>query len=165
MRFTLSILVVLIVTPLFLAPDVLAPDAMAGDEIYRWVDENGVVHFGDQQPANTDAEQVIIEQGISNETLPSADPALADPGQPPVSEPSYAQQLREERAQKRATAEENKKIMAEACAERQMIVSSLEFTPRINVIAEDGTERRMDDNVRVEKVDEAKSFIAKNCNN
>ena len=160
MRITLSILLVLIVTPLF-----LAPDAMAGDEIYRWVDEDGVVHFGEQQPANTDAEQVIIEQDTSSDTLPSSEPTLADPGLPTATEPSYAEQLREERAQKRAAAEESKKIMTEACAQKQTIVSKLEYTPRITVISEDGTETRMDDNVRVEMVDEAKSFIAKNCNN
>jgi len=160
MRITLSIFLILIVTSLF-----LAPDAIAGDEIYRWVDEDGVVHFGEQQPANTDAEQVIIEQDTSSDTLPSSNSALADPGLPAATEPSYAEQLREERAQKRAAAEENKKIMTEACAQKQAIVSKLEYTPRITVISEDGTETRMDDNVRVEMVDEAKSFIAKNCNN
>lgn len=159
MRAVLLILVVLIVTSPF-----LASDATAEEEIYRWVDENGVVHFGNQRPANTDAEQVIIEQGISNDALPSSDPAPANPDQPTTPEPSYAQQVREERAQKRAEAAEKNRIMAEACAERQMIVSRLEFTPRINIISEDGTERRMDDNVRVEKVNEAKSFIAENCN-
>ncbi len=33
------------------------------------------------------------------------------------------------------------------------------------VKAEDGTVTRMDDNVRLETLNEAKTYIAKNCNN
>jgi hypothetical protein len=45
-----------------------ATDAAAQNEIYRWVDENGVVHFGDRPAAHSDAEQVSIQQskGISD---------------------------------------------------------------------------------------------------
>lgn len=155
MRILMFILTALITIPAFLATHV-----MADDEIYRWVDKDGIVHFGDGPSASADAEILSMPQTINSATQPSLG---SDPDQPATTEPSYAQKVRQERAQQRAETEENKKIMAAACAGNQKILSELEYSPNIYVIAEDGTETRMDDNVRVDKVNAAKSFIDKNC--
>lgn len=45
-------LCVLVAMPLILAP------ASAQQTVYKWVDENGVVHFGESAPAGVDAEVV-----------------------------------------------------------------------------------------------------------
>lgn len=159
MRISAIILAVLIVTLPF-----LATDAIAGEEIYRWVDDNGVVHFGDQPPANTDAELIAIQQSTSTNTPPAPESTTADPDQPLDPQPSYAQQLRDERALRRAETAENDRIIAEACAQRRTIVSQLEPSTRVMVKSEDGTVTRMDDNVRLEKLNEAQTYIAENCN-
>ncbi|MGA9574568.1 MAG: DUF4124 domain-containing protein [Lysobacterales bacterium] len=143
----------------------LATDAMAAEEIYRWVDENGVVHFVDQPPENVKSEQITVKQSRSDAgsaaaaTDPYANAPAADP------QPSLGQQIADERAKKRAEYEEQKKIMEQACAQRRTIVAQLEPSPRVMVQAEDGTVTRMDDNVRLKTLDEAKTFIAKNCSN
>lgn len=41
----------------FTAVSVAFADHAAAQRIYRWTDENGVVHFGNQPPANTHAEE------------------------------------------------------------------------------------------------------------
>lgn len=160
MRIAIIITLVLIITLPF-----LATDAMATDEIYRWVDENGVVHFGDRPPAETVAERVAIEPGIRNDATPPSGSAPADSNQSPEPQPSVAQQIRDERAKRRAEIEENKKMVAEACAQRRKLVSQLEPSTRVMVRMEDGTVTRMDDNVRLETLNEAKTYIAANCNN
>jgi len=160
MRIAIIITLVLIITLPF-----LATDAMATDEIYRWVDENGVVHFGDRPPAETVAEQVVIQPGIRSDTTPPSGSAPADSNQSPEPQPSVAQQIRDERAKRRAEIEENKKMVAEACAQRRKIVSQLEPSPRVMVRMEDGTVTRMDDDVRLETLNEAEAYIAANCNN
>lgn len=56
---------------LLLAVLVTAP-ALAGGEVYRWVDANGIVHFGDRVPpeaASRDRE-VLSERGIALQSLP-----------------------------------------------------------------------------------------------
>jgi len=141
----------------------LAVDAMAGEEIYRWVDENGVVHFGSEPPQNTSAEQIIIQQDKIPDTTSSSgsdattEDTLAEP------QPNFAGQEREARAKQRAEMEEQKKLIAEACEQRKKVVSALEPSTRVMVQMEDGTATRMDDNVRLETLNEAKSFIASNC--
>jgi len=140
-----------------------ATEASAADEIYRWVDENGVVHFGDRPPANATAEIISIQKSNSSDNATATDSASADLSKPPEPQPSAAQQKRDERAEKRAELEANEKIIAEACAQRRTIVSQLEPSTRVMVQLEDGTVERMDDNVRLETLNEAKTYIADNC--
>ena len=139
----------------------LATDAMAAEEIYRWVDENGAVHFGDRPPENAAAEQISIQPEQSRETASgSAKPETDEFGDPL---PNYAQQLRDERAKKRQEQQEQQKITDEACAQRRTIVTQLEPSTRVMIRLEDGTVTRMDDNERLETLDEAKTFIEQNC--
>lgn len=140
-----------------------ATDASAADEVYRWVDENGVVHFGDRPPVNTAAETLSIKQSKSSDTAAVTDSDSADLSKPAEPQPSVAQQKRNERAAKRAEREANEKIIAEACAERRNMVSQLEPMTQVLVQNEDGTVVRMDDDVRLEMLNEAKSYIADNC--
>ncbi|HUO82726.1 MAG TPA: DUF4124 domain-containing protein [Gammaproteobacteria bacterium] len=46
--------------------------AAAGADVYRWVDENGVVHYGDRIPpeASRHDREVLSERGIALESLP-----------------------------------------------------------------------------------------------
>lgn len=158
MRIVTNIMAVLMATLLFLAMDV-----MAANEIYRWVDENGVVHFGEQPPEKGDAESVSIQQSTGIDATPSPEATPANPEDPLEPEPSVAQQRRDERAEKRAEREENERIIGEACAQRRTLVSQLEPSTRVMVRMEDGTVTRLDDNVRLETLNEAKTYIANNC--
>jgi hypothetical protein len=142
-----------------------ATDAMADEEIYRWVDENGVVHFGDMPPENSNAELLSVEQRKSSDTPSTSGSAAAEPDQFAEPQPSIAQQLRDERSLKRKEFEENKKMKDEACAQRRSIVAQLEPSTRVMIKLEDGTVTRMDDDLRLETLNEAKNFIAENCNN
>ena len=160
MRFT-TILVIVFITA-FLG---WAPHTLAEDEIYRWVDKDGVVHFGNRPPENEVAETITIPQssGVSaqsSEQAPSSGPTATEEPQP-----SVAQQLRDERAETRREKEERNKVVAEACEQRRTLVSQLEPSTRVMVKLEDGTVTRMDDNVRLETLNEAKSYIAENCTN
>jgi len=160
MRIAMFIITVVIATLQF-----VAKDAMAGEEIYRWVDENGVVHFGDQAPANTAVDEIVIQQSVSPMTPPPSESAPANADQPSAPQPSIAQQQRNERAKKREEMEERKKEIAEGCKQRRELVAKLEPSPRVMVTMEDGTVTRMDDSVRLEALNEAQTYIAKNCDN
>ena len=48
------------------------PAAVSADDIYRWVDENGTVHFGDSVPPQyvKNDRDVINERGVKVKTLP-----------------------------------------------------------------------------------------------
>jgi hypothetical protein len=137
-----------------------ATDAIAEDEIYRWVDENGVVHFGDRPGGQAGVEKVDIPESQINSAQPASAAASGDTSQPP----SRAQQQRDERAVTRKEAAEKQKELEAGCTQRRQLVTQLEPSTRVMVTYEDGTVIRMDDNDRLEKLNEAKSYIAENCN-
>ena len=137
-----------------------ASETTAQEEIYRWVDKDGVVHFGNQPGQQADAELVEIQTPPVNNSQPYSEPESADTGDP---QPSYAQQQRDERANQQRVAAERKEIVDRLCEDTRDVVARLEPMPRVMVTKEDGTTIRMDDNDRLEKLGEAKQFIADNC--
>ena len=136
-----------------------ATDAIADDEIYRWVDENGVVHFGNHPGGQAGVEKIDIPESQINNTQPAATTASGDTSQ----EPSYAQQRRDERAKIHKEAAEKEQAIAAGCAQRRQLVAQLEPSTRVMVRLEDGTVTRMDDNKRLDTLAEAKAYIAENC--
>jgi hypothetical protein len=138
-------------------------DAVAETEVYRWVDEDGVVHFGDNAEGQKGAEKVEIRAEGNNGLGTNPAPGLTDPGQQTEPQPSLAQQRREERAAKHREAADRQKATDAGCAQARQRVASLEPTPRVLVQHEDGSVDRLDDNKRLELLADAKTFIAENC--
>jgi hypothetical protein len=140
------------------------PETGAQDEIYRWVDENGVVHFGDRPDGQGNAEIVDIQNDVpsDNQDAPLSESSAS--GQQSDPAPSYAQQVREERAQRRAEAAAVKEQTEAACEKVRQYVATIEPSTRVMVKQEDGTVTRMDGEVRAQKVAEGKAFLAEHCN-
>jgi len=154
----------ILLTVLFATLTLSAMDALAKDEIYRWVDENGVVHFGDRSEGQPDAELVDIKASSDNGIGSSAVPAPADPDQQAEPQPTLAEQRRAERAAEYKEAAEKRKAVTAVCEESRQRVATLEPSPKVLVRHEDGTVDRLDDNKRLELLAEAKAYIAENCN-
>jgi Domain of unknown function (DUF4124) len=84
-----------------------APGAVAAGDIYKWTDENGVVHFGDR-PSGDDSETVIALSTESGSPAPAPEPvrtASAVPAATAAAAPAPAGPTEEElraEAEKRA---------------------------------------------------------------
>lgn len=140
----------------------LAPtQTVAEEEIYRWVDKDGVVHFGNRPEGHEDAEVVNIAPTPGDN--PKADP-VSSPVFDSDPEPTYAQKLRDERAQARKEAAQKQAVIDAQCETARERVATLEPFPRVIIEKEDGSVVRMDDNDRLEKLAESKAFVAENCN-
>ncbi len=137
-------------------------DAIAKDAVYRWVDDNGVVHFSDQRAASADAEKVDIKPSRTTKTQSASGSESASIYQK-LPEPSRAQKQRDEFAARRKKDAEQKAKIDAACVQRRQIINRLE--PRTMVLVKDdsGKVRRLDDGERLKVLGEAKSFIAENC--
>lgn len=147
-----------------LAVPIYAQDG--GKQMFRWTDENGVVHFSDQRPSGQDVSVIDIpdsgeQQSSSNMPPPGEVPAVDQSGS--TSNLSPADQRREEMDKRReeilAAREENQKACSEALSE----VARLEPNRRVYFTNEQGEVERMDDVVRTDTVAELKAFIAANC--
>jgi hypothetical protein len=149
-----------------------------GREIYTWKDKNGVVHYSDTAPDDPKAESMEAPEAYfpgSADAYPDR-PAADIPGADKPSsgqassgagaeneEISYAEQKRREIARNR---EERRAAQAERdrkCAAAREQVAALEPHRRVFFTNDQGETERMDDEVRVGKVEEAKAEIAKYC--
>jgi hypothetical protein len=136
---------------------------LAGSEVYRWVDEDGVVHFGDRAEGIPDAEVVDVPSEPSRQTDTLPPTTLAAPQAEAENEPSYAQQRRDARAEARRKAAEERRQIEANCAVARDRVAALEPSTRVMVEDEEGNVVRMDDDRRLGLLDEAKAYIAENC--
>lgn len=130
----------------------LSTTAMAS-QIYKWVDDKGVTHFGAQPPQDQQATTIN----------PSAPPPRSVPNTPPSSneeqlDPAQAvidKQVKEEVAKQEA---ERKQY----CETVRTNLAQLENNPRVRI--EDGGEvRRIGEDERQERINELKKSITENC--
>lgn len=152
------------------------PGAASAGEIYRWVDENGVVHFGDHPPEGVEVKaipvrpnpvQSVSDQAPANpqdppeEGAPTASDALT--GEAELPELSFVEKRRKERADRRQQSAEDARKRAADCATMLRQKEWLEPSPRVLVREEDGSVTRLDDDARERGLREANEFLQANC--
>lgn len=148
----------------------MSGSCLAESDIYRWVDDAGVVHFSEQPPMTgksekvdtrvTTTEAIALEADTvtdSNSYNPANDQAVA-------TQISPAQQIREERATARQVAAAEKARLEENCTNADYIVSRLQPHPDVLVTDKDGNVSRMDDDLRLKKLNEAQDYAKAHCN-
>ncbi len=130
----------------------LSSSIMAG-QVYKWVDAEGVTHFGAQPP-----------QGQPAETLNTA----VAPPKPAVTESATLEQSGE--SEQRDIDRKVKQQVVEQEAERQRYcttlrtnLAQLQNNPRVRV-EEEGGNRRLNEEERQARIGETKQKIADNCN-
>lgn len=132
--------------------------------VYRWVDDNGTVHYGETPPDGVEATLVDTSSPQVGTVEVQAPPRAAETAES-TTEPeplSIAEQRRQERAERRAAnAAEQQKIEAKCEAMRQQLAWA-EPRPRVIIQTPEGP-KRMDDDERLALVEEAKRYIAENC--
>jgi hypothetical protein len=144
-------------------------------QVYRWVDENGVVHFGDLPPEGVEATPVSVRPNAVQSVSPGnpAKPAGPAPGE--TAEPgaggetggepelSLAEQRRKERSERREENARQARELEQQCDAMRKQKNWLEPSPRVLVRAEDGSTRRLDDAERERVLAEANAFLQANC--
>ena len=130
----------------------LSSGVMAG-QIYKWVDAQGVTHFGAQPPQGQSAE------ALNTATPPSKPAATAAPVEP---QPSGE-------AEQHKIDQQVKKQVAEQEAERQRYcttlrtnLAQLQNNPRVRV-EEQGEVRRLNEEERQTRIGETQQKLADTC--
>ena len=125
-------------------------------EMYKWVDENGEVHYSDKQPA---AE-------VETETIKP----------PPEADVEQARKELEARQSRYKTEESEKPAEEEKVSEEELAVKKrncelgrdklqrLVDNPRVYSTAEDGSRTRLGEDERQARIKEAREMIKTNCN-
>jgi hypothetical protein len=143
--------------------------------IYSWTDENGVQHYSDrapEQPAVV-AEEVKLDytappsqSSVAAETTDSnsleatlSAEATAEPGK----ELSYADQQRLAMQEKRKARADEAAERNRACLQARDQLAQVEPSRRVFYTDENGQTTRLDDDQRIQMVEESKALIAEYC--
>jgi hypothetical protein len=156
---------------------ILAFAALAGalsfhataDQVYTWTDENGVTHFSDREPPDTDTQVIDMAEkpggvtyskpqeasdgeAVAEDSTAAAEPAMT-PGQ------QRREQIVESSADRRAAeAEENA-----MCQKQRELLARLEPARRVYYTDENGEEIRMNDEQRMQAIADTRNYIAQYC--
>ena len=159
---------------LTLVTGLVSANALAG-EIYKWTDENGLVHFGDRPPQGQQAQSINTLEAAppdDDETEPAPEAQEAAPADASVDtaageeEPvplTAAQARREKMAIERKERAEAQAEIEVMCQKHSKRLTQIEPARRVYYTNEQGESVRMDDDLRTSLIEEDKSYINKNC--
>ncbi len=139
----------------FLVLILLAAPASA-DKVYKWVDDQGQVHYSAQPPAQDQFTEMKIRS-----TSPAAvesEPEEAEDGEQTADEVAF--ETPKELAQREAL---DRKLRAENCRIAKRNKSVVENARRVMVNDGKGGKRRLDDGERTERLQKADQNITKFC--
>lgn len=144
------------------------------NSIYSWTDENGVKHFSDRAPVETEA--AVEEIPVAEPADSAADENAAtlnnevvaqDPAEPAAAgataELSYADQQRLAMEEKRQAQREKDAERQRVCLQAQDQLAQIEPSRRVFYTDESGNTTRLDDEQRVQMVEENKKLVADYC--
>ncbi|MGE4405660.1 DUF4124 domain-containing protein [Pseudomonas sp.] len=132
----------------------LSSTAMAA-QVYKWVDAQGVTHFGAQPPQGQQAETVNT---VTAPARPAAAPQASPQGEP-AAEPDQRSIDRQVKQQVAEQEVERKRY----CETLRTNLAQLQNNPRVRV-EENGEVRRITEEERQARITETQEKIAENCN-
>lgn len=134
-----------------IALSLLAAAAAAGD-LYRWVDEEGKVHFGDRPPSQAEAENIESELPPINS---------ADGGTPQTAPRQQARLQQEYESRHQREQQQRQQQMARAChnARRQLRI----LQGRVAFVDGNGEEVKMTERERQRQAEQLQREIGRVC--
>ena len=130
----------------------LCGNAMAA-QVYKWVDAQGVTHFGAQPPQGQQVETVntVVAPGKSVTAPAPASQEKSEPDQQSIDR-KVEQQVAEQEAERKRY-----------CETMRTNLAQLQNNPRVRV-EENGETRRITEEERQARITETRDKIAENCN-
>jgi len=126
----------------------LSPMCMAG-QVYKWVDAQGVTHFGAQPPL--DAEATTVIKSAPSAAKPPAPPSGGVIGDQKAIDRQVRKQVAEQQAQLKVF-----------CEQARTNLAQLQNNPRVREDVE-GEMRRLTEEQRKDRITESQRQIAENC--
>lgn len=135
---------------------VLMSTTAVASQVYKWVDAQGITHFGAQPPAGQHA--MTIDTKTSIATPPKGPEKPTAPTFESIADPEQAQIDKKVKAEVAAKAAERKQY----CTDVRTSLAQLENNPRLRTEV-NGEMRRLDEDERQQRITETKKAISENC--
>lgn len=136
----------------------LLPFTAAHGDVYKWVDENGVVHYSDQKPMGQDATTMEVR------TKPARSASQpSDRLQQQVDTLNRNQEVEAVRQQQQAEEEQARQARQERCERARKNLETMSQRSRLQVEEADGSVRYLSPEEIVEQKERAEKIIQEEC--
>ncbi|MDT4872872.1 hypothetical protein FQZ97_1080820 [compost metagenome] len=133
---------------------------MAG-QVYKWVDAQGVTHFGAQPPEGQPVTSVNTSVPKPRPSLPSLDSETTQPAPLPESKPVGDQKAIDEKVKAEVATQEAER--RKYCDTIRTNLAQLQNNPRLRAEV-NGEVQRLTEEERQSRIKEAEKAIGDNCN-
>ena len=137
----------------------LAPTVMAA-QVYKWVDAQGITHFGAQPPQGADAATVNTNTAPPKASSNFPPPADALPKLAPSADEK--QKAADEKVRQEVAQQEAERL--KQCDKLRNDMAQLKNNPRIRVDNGEGELRRITDEERQDRIAASEKSLRENCN-
>lgn len=127
-------------------------------QVYKWVDAQGVTHFGAQPPA--DAKAATVDTKIAQPPSGFPLPPKAAPTLPPSADEK--QKAADEKVKQEVAQQEAER--AKYCDTLRTNLAQLKNNPRIRIADDNGDMRKIPEEERQARITETEQDLQKNCN-
>lgn len=128
--------------------------------VYKWVDEQGRVHYGERPPARTQAQEIAVKQAPPP-PMPAEDEAARRDNQQRLLR-AFEEEREQKKAQKQKSQEEEAKRERQ-CAVARDRVRRYETAARVYDLDEQGNRRILSDEERAVTEQRARQEVARWC--
>ncbi len=130
--------------------------------IYKWVDAEGNVHYGQQRPANAPSERLEVQQYAPQNTSSYKRPGEKRPAGK-TANGQTTEKKKQTPVKKKETRAEKKERLA-SCKKTRKTLSTMESIGRIRVRDKDGNMTYMSQKKKEADMKKARDLISKHCN-
>ncbi|MCW8933397.1 MAG: DUF4124 domain-containing protein [Gammaproteobacteria bacterium] len=134
--------------------------------IYKWVDAEGNIHYGQQRPADATSEKMDVQQYAPRDTSSYNRPGSKNTDENSdtvATDEADKKDLQPAEPEKKVETAAEKKRRLAACAQARKNLSTMLSVGRVRSKDKDGNVTYMSQAQKEEKISQAKSLIAKHC--
>jgi len=149
-----------------LATTLLAAPALASllsaplhaDDVFKWVDEQGITHYEERAPADKDYSK-ITTYGV----VPAEAAAAKQRLEQQRADKKTAKEKGVDYAAQKKIADDQAKVRTENCKGAQNNLKTIQENARVRILGEDGEFRYLSEEERQQQINTAKEMISANC--
>ncbi|VAW60658.1 hypothetical protein MNBD_GAMMA10-2905 [hydrothermal vent metagenome] len=136
--------------------------------IYKWTDEQGNVHYGEQRPTTSKAEKIDVQRYAPEDTSTYSRPGTEGgdknaTGKPAANQSADPQKDAGKEAEKKPETRAEKKKRLEACAKTRKSLKTMEEIGRVRVRDKDGNTSYLSQPQKEERMKKSRDMLAKHC--
>lgn len=128
--------------------------------IYKWTDEQGNVHYGQEKPMNKSAEKMNVQMHAPRDASSYKRPGAKDDSKTPETEKKDETAEKQKKAPE--TAAEKKRRLA-ACAQARKNLATMKSSGRVRSKDKDGNTSYLSDEQKQARMKSTQDLVTKHC--